>query len=418
MTLHLRLSAPAILLLVISFGFLTAVGVDRSALLGAGVAIVVLIALSALNRDEGPAPERPAPSPATGATAAMTGPGPLWEDDRFAATLDALPVPVLLIDGEDRVAVANRAARALLGGFIVGTDVRAAIRHPAAADLLAQRHQDAARSMELVGLGGAGRRWRMAVSEVGDGRLVQLTDESQRDAVERMRADFVANASHELRTPLAAILGFVETLSDEDAGGDPATRERFLGVIDTEARRMTRLVDDLLSISRIEASKGSVPGDTLDLCELVEEVVTQHRRSTRSVRARDLALSCDPPTRVQGDRAQLLQMIDNIVANALKYGRAGTPVTVRVGAAAGSMIELTVADQGDGIPRHALPRLTERFYRVDSARSRKLGGTGLGLAIVKHIVERHRGRLDIESEQGVGTQVRIRLPAAADEDQG
>ncbi len=402
MRIDLRLSLPMLLLLAIALGFAAAAGVGAATLVGAFAGIGALLLLGSFGEEETVAPV------AQTVTAPPPPPAKLWEHPRFAGALDALAFPALVVDADDRVTTANRSARGLLGSFILGSDVRAAIRHPAAADLLAQDRSQQ-RAVELVGLGGAGRRWRMTVSPVGEGRLVQLRDESQRDSVERMRADFVANASHELRTPLAAILGFVETLRDDEAGGDPATRERFLSVIDTEARRMTRLVDDLLSISRIEASKGSVPSETIDLCALVGAVAERHAGSPRG---RDIAVDCTPPATVQGDHAQLTQMADNIVANALKYGRSGTPVRVRVAPAAGAMVELSVRDEGDGIPREALPRLTERFYRVDSARSRSLGGTGLGLAIVKHIVERHRGRLDIDSEVGVGTEVRIRLPAA------
>jgi two-component system phosphate regulon sensor histidine kinase PhoR len=243
--------------------------------------------------------------------------------------------------------------------------------------------------------------------------LVALTDHSARDAIDRMRADFVANASHELRTPLAAILGFVETLSDPDAGGDAAVRNRFLGVIDKEARRMQQLVQDLLSISRIEASKAQPPTETLEWGALIRQV-TGELTATGDARSADIRLDLGPPAPIRGDRAQMSQLLHNVIGNALKYGRAGTPVTVRLGFVGGQMAELAVSDQGDGIPADHLPRLTERFYRVDSARSRSLGGTGLGLAIVKHVVERHRGRLDIDSVVGVGTTVKVRLPLVAE----
>jgi two-component system phosphate regulon sensor histidine kinase PhoR len=245
----------------------------------------------------------------------------------------------------------------------------------------------------------------------GGNRLVGLTDLTARDAVERMRADFVANASHELRTPLAVILGFVETLSDPAAGSDAGTRQRFLGVIDKEARRMQRLVDDLLSISRIEASKGQQPEEQINPAVLAREVVGELTASADPRAADILFDATEAEMLVRADRAQLSQLIHNLVGNAMKYGRAGTAVRLAVSPVEG-MVEISVQDEGDGIPREMIPRLTERFFRVDSARSRSLGGTGLGLAIVKHVTERHRGRLDIQSEEGVGTIVRVRLPLA------
>lgn len=337
---------------------------------------------------------------------------PLHLRPDFNDLFDVLELPLLLVHSA-QVRAANRAARALLGDFIVGADVRTAIRHPAAADRLANpRTHGAGGVTDLVGIGRPGQRWEMRTYPLADGsRLVGLTDQTARDAVERMRADFVANASHELRTPLAAIIGFVETLSDPEAGGDAATRQRFLGVLDKEARRMLRLVEDLLSISRIEASKGYLPDEVIDLAELVRDVAAEIAATT-DPRGEDVALQLEAPAPVKADRAQLSQLLHNIIGNAMKYGRAATPIRVRLNPAGAQMVELSVADQGDGIPADALPRLTERFYRVDSARSRTLGGTGLGLAIVKHVVERHRGRLDIESREGEGTIVRVRLPLA------
>ncbi len=342
---------------------------------------------------------------------------PLHLHPDFNDLFDALQTPLLLVSAA-QVRAANRAARALLGDFIVGADVRTAIRHPAAADRLANPRAEAAGGVtDLVGIGRPGQRWEMRTFPLADGsRLVGLTDQTARDAVERMRADFVANASHELRTPLAAILGYVETLSDPDAGEDSALRQRFLGIIDKEARRMLRLVEDLLSISRIEASKGYLPDDVHDLGDLVRHVVAE-LAATTDPRGDDIVLAIDDSAPIQADRAQMSQLLHNIIGNAMKYGRADTPVTVRIARTGAQMIELSVADRGDGIPADALPRLTERFYRVDSARSRTLGGTGLGLAIVKHVVERHRGRLDIESHEGEGTIVRVRLPIARPADE-
>jgi two-component system, OmpR family, phosphate regulon sensor histidine kinase PhoR len=333
-----------------------------------------------------------------------------------ANLLDAFDDPLLLIRNR-RVLLANPAARALLGEHIEGGDVRMAIRHPAAAERLVERpgrSSAEAEPAELVGLGEADRRWLMSAARLGDGsRLVRLTDRSGQHAAEQMRVDFVANASHELRTPLATLLGFIETLQDEAAGGDPATRSRFLKVMFEEATRMRGLVDDLMSLSRIEAERYSVPRDPVDLLPLIDEVgaslapLLEQRGSTLQVddRAKESV--------VAGDRAQLAQLLNNLLVNALRYGRAGTPIRLRLADAGPELLRLIVSDEGEGISAEHLPRLTERFYRVDPGRSRALGGTGLGLAIVKHIVGRHRGRLDIRSELGVGTSVHVLLPRFA-----
>jgi len=325
-------------------------------------------------------------------------------------TLDAIVGPVLLVR-EGRVGLANSAARALLGDHIVGEDARVAIRHPAAAEALSSGSVlRETPPIALVGLVTRDQHWEMRVGEVSDGqRIVHLIDQTGHHAAERMRVDFVANASHELRTPLASILGFIETLSDE-AGEDPAIRARFLKVMDDEAKRMLRLIEDLISLSRIEAEKYRVPDTPIDLARLVEDVRSELADGA-SNRGRDLVATIAPDVdTVSGDRVQLSQMLHNLVGNAMKYGRAGTPIAITLTRDDSGMVRLSVRDEGDGIAAMHIPRLTERFYRADAGRSRSVGGTGLGLAIVKHIVERHRGRLDISSQVGVGTTVSVTLP--------
>jgi two-component system phosphate regulon sensor histidine kinase PhoR len=369
-------------------GTLTVGGDPQTVVLAlAGGLAAVLLAASRV--------DEAAPAPAAGATV----------EPLLAPVLDAVAEPVLLI-ADGTVALANRAARALLGQHIVGEDARVAIRHPAATERLAAAEVDE-RPVELIGLGPLEQRWQMRVSPVGDGRrLVHLTDRTQAHAAEQMRVDFVANASHELRTPLAAVLGFIETLEEAD---DEPTRTRFLQIMGNEAQRMQRLVEDLISLSRIEAEKYRLPAAAVDLAALIEEVQAE-LAGTSEARARDLKLQVEPGVPlVSGDRAQLSQVLHNLVGNAMKYGRAGTPVAVTLGRD-GGLVRLVVADQGEGIAAEHLPRLTERFYRVDTGRSRSLGGTGLGLAIVKHIVERHRGRLTIASRVGEGTTVTVTLP--------
>jgi len=344
----------------------------------------------------------------------------LHDSADFRMIVEGLAEPVLMVE-QGKVLLANGAARKLLGTHILGEDVRIAIRHPAAAQrLTGQEHLADPVRIDIVGLGARNQRWAMGVIPFGEGNgpqklFVHLTDESDIQAAERMRGDFVANASHELRTPLAAILGFIETLQDPETGNDAETRERFLSILDKEARRMQQLIDDLMSLSRIEADKYRLPETRIEMSALVEEVLALCRQNLAGRGQDIIAAISDDICPIQGDRTQIAQLLHNLVSNSAKYGRPGTPITVRLTPAPPSMIRLEVSDEGEGIAPDHLPRLTERFYRVDSGRSRAIGGTGLGLAIVKHIVERHRGRLDISSTQGKGTTVSVLLPAMEEE---
>ena len=248
----------------------------------------------------------------------------------------------------------------------------------------------------------------------GGRAVVVLSDRTRERAVERMRADFVANVSHELRTPLASLIGFIETLRGP-AADDPPAQLRFLGIMGEQAARMNRLIDDLLSLSRIELIEHQPPSETVDLHELVTRLVAgfeprlkeqaRHARSASAERSACGDRRCGPvdtgvaePARQRGE--------------VRPRGRDGAAAMLRLHASGRPGVVMTVADQGSGIPREHLPRLTERFYRVDTSRSRAAGGTGLGLAIVKHIVNRHRGQLSIESEEGIGTRVSVWLPQA------
>jgi two-component system phosphate regulon sensor histidine kinase PhoR len=333
-------------------------------------------------------------------------------DDRMnpmdtAELFAAFEEPLLLVR-DRRVAIANKAARALLGDHIEGSDVRLAIRHPAAAGHLAGDAGDEPVRIELMGLGELGRPWELIISPLPDGsRLVRLADQSQQRAAEQMRVDFVANASHELRTPLATLLGFLETLQDEEAV-DSETRQRFVSIMFGEATRMRGLLDDLMSLSRIEAERFALPRETVELIPLIEEVKAAVRPLARGRTIRIENEAGD--ALVTGDELQLSQLLTNLIVNALKYGRTGTAVRIRLEEEAPDLVRISVIDKGEGIPAAHIPRLTERFYRVDPGRSRSVGGTGLGLAIVKHIVLRHRGRLDIHSELGKGTTVSVSLP--------
>ena len=230
-----------------------------------------------------------------------------------------------------------------------------------------------------------------------------------------MRADFVANASHELRTPLTSLMGFVETLRGP-AADDRQAQERFLGIMAEQAQRMANLIDDLLSLSRIEMNERQAPSEVVDLAALAERVAAgfEPRLAERAMR---LELTAPGGTKVLGDADQLAQVLQNLVDNAVKYGREGGLVRISVQPVDGPPwparpgAVMAVTDDGPGIPRVHLARLTERFYRVDKGRSRAAGGTGLGLAIVKHIVNRHRGQLLIDSEEGKGSTFSVWLPA-------
>lgn len=345
----------------------------------------------------------PVPQDAGSAPTDIAAPAPRPALDE-GVLADGIADPVLVLDGE-RIVRANRAARTRFGEHIDGEDVRVVIRHPALLEMIAgPAATDRAQSMELTGLGRPGTWWEARTSPVPNGGLiVSLVDRTAARAADRTRTDFVANASHELRTPLSAILGFVEALGEE-AGADPTLRAKFLDVIAREARRMGRLIEDLLSLSRIEAGRHAAPDEPISLSSLARRVAGE----LGDVRV-ELEVD-DGLADVAGDEPQLRQLLANLVENGLKYGRPGTPVRVTVGAHDGRLAEIRVVDEGEGVAAEHLPRLTERFYRVDPGRSRKVGGTGLGLAIAKHIVERHRGTLRIASIVGQGTTVTVRLP--------
>jgi len=335
-------------------------------------------------------------------------------NDWAEALADFIPEPLLVLEGT-RVVVANAAASRLLGRGVVGKDVRLAIRHPAAVERLLEVRLPPGETerVDVTGIGEPDRRWSMSVAAHGAYRFVRLVDTSEAQAVEQMRVDFVANASHELRTPLATIIGFTETLRDDSVRADAETFSRFLSIMYDEAKRMQRLIEDLISLSRIEAERFSVPCEAVHLVSVATEAIDGCGRIA-SQRSTELVLEADPELPpVPGDRGQLLQLLDNLISNALRYGRAGSKVTVSIGRSAGS-VRIDVSDEGEGIPPEHLHRVTERFYRVDASRSRSVGGTGLGLSIVKHIVERHRGRLEIKSDAGVGTTVTVSLPVAAE----
>ena len=350
--------------------------------------------------------------------------------------LDALPEPLLLLDAERKIVRANRAAESLLDGKVIGRHIAASLRNPQLIEAVEQTLEGAGgRDIEFTLQAPVERTFAARVEPLPEPReggaavLLALVDFTAVRRTDQMRADFVANASHEIRTPLATLMGFIETLQGS-ARNDTAARERFLAIMDQHSKRMARLVEDLLSLSRIEMNEHTPPTEAVLLPSLLANV---HNTLAWQAEKRGVTVAIDaedglPP--VIGDGDELTQVFLNLVDNAIKYGDAEGTVSVEArrvaeaeAQAAGWMagkdgaVAVSVVDRGAGIPREHLPRLTERFYRVDKARSRELGGTGLGLAIVKHIVNRHRGALAIDSTPGKGSTFTVYLqPAPVAED--
>ena len=341
------------------------------------------------------------------------------------AVIAAVPDPLILLDERRRIVRANTAAAALVGGLSPPCDLATVLRNPAvltAADAVLRG--DPARIVEFTLTVPVERQLRARFARVdrlaldGAVAVVTLHDVTELKRAEQMRADFIANASHELRTPLATLTGFIETLRGP-ARDDAEAHERFLAIMGGQATRMTRLVEDLLSLSRIELNEHVLPQGRVAVAPLLQQLAEtlELRAGERDMRI-VMTLPPDLPD-VQGDRDELAQLFQNLLDNAIKYGRPGTEISVgaetsRRPAAIGerglpALVAITVRDRGEGIAREHLPRLTERFYRVDTARSREMGGTGLGLAIVKHIVNRHRGFLEIDSAPGEGSVFAVLL---------
>jgi two-component system phosphate regulon sensor histidine kinase PhoR len=336
---------------------------------------------------------------------------------------DALPDPVILLNPAGHVLFCNAPARGLFGSLREGSHISSVIRTPEFLDAVsAAPERGRAVTVTYAERVPVGRRMAATVAPLARGNerggniLVLLRDLTEIERINQMRADFIANASHELRTPLASLRGFIETLQSS-AKGDPGARERFLPIMAEQASRMTRLIDALLSLSRVEMNAHVPPSELVDLND-----VLNHAKDTLEPLARDMGFRFEVgrfprPAIVRGDRDELLQVLQNLVQNAFKYGNKGGHVRVEakhipsLGRQVGRYA-IAVIDDGPGIAPEHLPRLTERFYRVDVASSREKGGTGLGLAIVKHILNRHRGELAIASKPGKGSTFTVMLNEA------
>lgn len=350
-----------------------------------------------------------------------------------ARLLDALPAPLLMINSHGIVMQTNAVARQLFGRELENRPLTAVLRDPAVLEAVDRVLDGSAqkRSVQVTLGSTVERTFHVEVQHLDDDiplaahALVTLHDITALVRAEQMRADFVANASHELRTPLTSILGFVETLRGP-ARDDQEAQDRFLAIMYQQASRMRRLIEDLLSLSRIELREHTPPTAAVRLDQVISDVV-----DGLEILAEDkempveVSIAPDVPD-VLGDADELTQVLQNLISNGIKYGKNGTPLEIRAEfvergpaqmphAVRSRCVAVHVTDHGDGIAKEHLPRLTERFYRVDTARSRQLGGTGLGLAIVKHIVNRHRGALLIDSTVGHGATFSVYLPVFAEQ---
>lgn len=320
--------------------------------------------------------------------------------------------PVFLLDGQGNVLFQNPAAAHAFGEILPGQHVSARVRQPAVLDVIRE-------SLATGKSGSTEITMPMPSESVYLVRIVKAQDDadffvlifrdiSETRRIDRMRTDFVANASHELRTPLASLRGFIETLQGP-ARNDPKAQERFLGIMQEQVTRMSRLVDDLMSLSRLELKAKVGPDDAVDLVPLIGSVCDALAPLAADVGVEIKRCVPQEPVNVGGDRDELTQVFENLIENACKYGQEGKKVEVTLVAGKGQPTEVSIQDYGPGIPEEHVPRLTERFYRVNVESSRSKKGTGLGLAIVKHILTRHRARLIIRSEVGKGSTFTVRF---------
>jgi two-component system, OmpR family, phosphate regulon sensor histidine kinase PhoR len=340
-----------------------------------------------------------------------------------AQLFHAFPDPVILLNKSREVIFANRAAVEMLEAKYEGSDLALSFRVPnvlEAADAVLSGAEEQEVNISLSIPVPRNLRIRIvgitehALSE-GAAALLVFQDVSSEMMAEQMRQDFVANLSHELRSPIASLIGFIETLQGP-AKDDAKTRQRFLSIMSDESQRMARMIDELLSLSRVEARERVRPQQKVNIAEVLS-MTRELLKSRAAERSIDLNFEVSPglPT-LAGESDELMEVFENLIDNAIKYGEEKKPVTVRASLVdripdiGGTGIAISVENEGEGIAADQIPRLTERFYRIDKGRSREMGGTGLGLAIVKHIVSRHRGRFNIESEPGKGATFTVYLP--------
>src|SRR5436190_5574347 len=407
------IAAAGVIFVFVCFGPL-------SPLLGTLGFVVIAGAALLVNRDAVPSGDS-----ATLAPASQHGDEPLV----LQSVIDALPDPVIAVTWKGDVAALNSQVRKIAPSLRPGEPLSLGLRRPAL--IAAVRRASATGHSQRVEFSERARadHWyevaiipaALSGSSLGKPTHLLLTfhDLTAHRRIEQMRADFVANASHELRTPLAALSGFIDTLRGS-AQNDAAARERFLGIMQGQADRMARLIDDLLSLSRIELREHIIPDAPVEVLPIIRQIIDslQPRAQERGVEM-SVAGPAEPLI-IRGDRDELIRLFENLVENAIKYGASGKRVELKLEAAPGvngAEARISVRDYGPGIAAEHLPRLTERFYRVDVGQSRAEGGTGLGLALVKHILNRHEGRLNVESAPGVGSTFTVTMPLLRDAQQ-
>jgi two-component system, OmpR family, phosphate regulon sensor histidine kinase PhoR len=345
-------------------------------------------------------------------------------DPLIEAVLAGLPDPVVALDRRGDVVALNARAIAVAPALRPGEPVSLGLRVPEVLEAIRRaRASGIAQRVEFSERVPLDRWYEVIVTPISSPGvaanpglvLLAFHDLTPLRRVEEMRADFVANASHELRTPLAALSGFIDTLRGS-AREDPAARERFLPIMQAQADRMARLIDDLLSLSRIELNAHLRPDKQVDVGAIVRQVADSLQTLARDRNVEVKTIGSSAPLLVPGDRDELIRVFENLVENALKYAASGKRVDIVLSVGEGPdgkrEARIAVRDRGPGIAPEHLPRLTERFYRVDVSESRAQGGTGLGLALVKHILNRHGGRLTIESAPGRGATFTVHLPIA------
>jgi two-component system phosphate regulon sensor histidine kinase PhoR len=358
-------------------------------------------------------------------TTLSTAPQPTRDaSSPLQSIMDALPDAVVAIDRGSVVVAVNVAARKIAPALRHGEPISLGLRMPALIGAVRRAIATGKAEHAEFSERSAAERWyevhvvpaTLALPPAGSPTHFLLTfhDLTQHRRIEQMRADFVANASHELRTPLAALSGFIDTLRGP-AANDAAARERFLPIMHMQTERMARLIDDLLSLSRIELREHIAPDAPVELEAVVLEVIDSLQPLAQERGVEISLMSAAEPLTVRGDRDELIRVFENLVENAVKYGASGKRVEIALMSASGqgtngSEAKVSVRDYGPGIAPAHLPRLTERFYRVDVEQSRAAGGTGLGLALVKHSLNRHGGRLSIDSTLGEGSTFTVALP--------
>ena len=324
---------------------------------------------------------------------------------------------LLLVDFDKIIHFANSAASKMLGEELVNRDFSAIFENEAIDDIFKNispksRPQEFVHTQEK----GVKRQLRIKLSYMSETHVaVVVMDMTLRRNLDKVRRDFVANVSHELRSPLTSLIGFIETMrADDDIDQD--MRKHFLSIMDEESKRMTRLIDDLISLSRVEVEEHIIPDEIIKLSDVTSSVIElfkeRAKRQNMNLVFKDALESNAELSTIYGDRDEIVEVIHNLIENAIKYGYPDSDIIIEIATSGDKHVFLSVTNSGDGIEERHIPRLTERFYRVDKARSRQKGGTGLGLAIVKHIINRHRGKLSIQSQLGQTTCFTVQLPLA------